>query len=112
MTNQPSIPEFICDPFGTSFCVDKRRTILMNAFIKYGLFFSTFSLDKSTRKLKNQHPSRIPNFVCEPSGSVFRVDGKITRLVNKYIHFISMLVSSITAKYLKVSTTSQQTEPR
>ena len=112
MTNQSSIPEFICDPFGTSFCVDKKRTILMNAFIKYGLFFSTLDSDKPTRKFRNQHPSCIPNFVCDPCGSVFRVDGKLTKILNKYIHLISILVSSIDTKDLKESTTSQQHEPR
>ena len=103
MTNQP-IPEFICDPFGTSFRVDKRRTILMNAIFKYGLFFSTSSSDEFTRKLRNQHPSCIPNFVCDPSGSVFCVDLELSSLVT--------LVSFIVAKDLKGSTTSQQNEPR
>ncbi len=111
MTNQSSIPKFICDPSGTSFRVDKKRTILMNAFIKYGLFFSTFASDKPTRKFRNQ-PSCIPNFVCDPYGSVFRVDEKLTRILNKYIHLISILVSSIDAKDLKESTTLQQHEPR
>ena len=112
MTNQSSIPEFICDPFGTSFRVDKKRTILMNAFIKYGLFFPTPASAEPTRKFRNQHPSCIPNFVCDPCGSVFRVDGKLTKILNKYIYLISILVSSIDAKDLKESTTSQQQVPR
>ena len=112
MMNQSSIPEFICDPSGTSFRVDKKRTILMNAFIKYGLFFPTPASAEPTRKFRNQHPSCIPNFVCDPCGSVFRVDGKLTKILNKYIHLISILVSSIDTKDLKESTTSQQHEPR
>ena len=67
-------------------------------------FFSTSSSDEITRKLRNQHPSCIPNFVCDPSGSVFCVDLELSSLVT--------LVSFIVAKDLKGSTTLQQTEPR
>ena len=112
MTNQSSIPKFICDPSGTSFCADKKRTILMNAFIKHGLFFPTPASTEPTKKFRNQHPSCIPNFVCNPCGSVFCVDGKLTKILNKYIHLISILISSIDTKDLKESTTLQQYKPR
>ena len=111
MTNQSPIPEFICDPSGTSFRVDKKRTILMNAFIKHGIFFPTPASAEPTRKFRNQHPSCIPNFVCDPCGSVFCVNGKLTKILNKYIHLISILISSIDTKDLKESTTLQQHEP-
>ena len=108
MINQFSIPEFICNPFGIIFRVNKRGTILINEAIKYVPIFKTFASDESAKKFKNQHSSFIPNFVCDPFGLTFRVDEKITKIAN-YIHAI--FVNFNVEKNSKVSTSSKQPEP-
>lgn len=110
MKYRSSIHEFICDSYGTIFRVDRKTTLLVNEFIKRGLFFEANPYE-STRTFKKQQKSRIPNFVCDPYGSVFCVDEKRTILVNYYIHLTSMLVS-IAANDLEEHNTSNKPDSR
>ena len=112
MKFQSTIPEFICDEYGTTFrVVNKKRTQVMNEFIKRGLFFEADPYERF-KNFKKQQKSHIPNFVCDPKGSVFCVDGKRTRLVNNYIHLTSILVNSIASNDSEERNTSYKPEPR
>ena len=112
MKYRSSIPEFICDSYGTTFrVVNKKRTQVMNEFIKRGLFFEADPYE-TFKNFKKQQKSHIPNFVCDPKGSVFCVDERKTRLVNNYIHLTSMLVNSIAANDSEERNTSNKPDSR
>ena len=114
MKHQSSIPEFICDSYGNTFRVaDKRRTQVINEFIKRGLFFEIdSSYSYGLKDFRKQQKSCIPNFVCDSDGSVFCIDERKTRLVNNYIHLASILVNFIAANDLKERNTSSKSYSR
>ena len=99
-----TIPEYFCDPSGTTYCVDKKRTRLVNLFIKNELFFdiSNGSREDSRQSL------RIPNFVSDLHGNIFLVNKRRTKLVNNYIYLSSIFASSADESFPDESTASYQ----
>ena len=89
-----TFPEYFCDPFGTTFRVDQKRTKLVNLFIKIGLIFDINETQKNPRK-----SLRIPNFVSDSHGNIFLVDKRRTKLVNNYIYLSSILANSTDVSY-------------
>ena len=93
MKNRRPTPDFVCDPSGSIFHVDKKITQAANKMLNLVQFLpnTVKSSDESSCKIKNRRTSP-PNFVCDSSGSVFCLHKKRTRSVKKYI-LVSIFVN-------------------
>ena len=84
-----SLPDYLCDPSGTIFCVYKRRTKLAKKCVNLiqSLTPTTTTLEELKICFDKREISSIPNFVCDASGKVFCVNHRKTRQMDAYIQF-------------------------